>query len=100
MGMTPNRTVVTGGTGTKTILAGNNARKGATIQNTSSAALFLLLDGGVTANSTTAHSVQVAANERYDLPAYQSNGNTETYLGQILGAWAATAGQALVTEWT
>jgi len=100
MGMTPNRTTVTGSTATQTILAANNARKAATIQNTSSAALFLLLDGGVTVNSTSAHSVQVAANERYDLPTYQTNGNTETYLGQILGTWASTAGQAQVTEWT
>lgn len=74
-----------------TILAANSKRRGASIQNTSTAILYLLLGGG-TATATTAHSVQMASNTYYEIPF--------GFTGAITGIWAAANGQANVTEFT
>lgn len=98
--MTPTLTTVADAAASTTILAGNNGRRGAMIQNTSSAILYLRLDGG-TADATTGHSVQVAANGHYVLPSFEVNGRTVCYTGAITGIWASdSTGSANVTEWT
>lgn len=83
------QTSVPSNTASVTILAANPARRGASIQNTSTAILYLLLGGG-TATATTAHSVQMAANTYFEVPF--------GFTGAITGIWAAANGQANITE--
>lgn len=74
-----------------TLLAANTARKGASIQNTSTAILYVLLSSG-TATATTSHSVQMASNTYYEVPF--------GYTGAITGIWASANGSANMTEFT
>jgi len=97
--MTPTLSTVGDTTTSTTILASNGARLGAIIQNTSTAILYLRLDGG-TATATTGHSIQLAAITSYTLPTITTNGATLCYRGTITGVWATDAGgSANVTEW-
>jgi hypothetical protein len=75
-----------------TILAANGNRVGAVITNTDTAILYLRLDGGTVTAAN--HSVQIAANGRYEVP-YQ-------FSGLITGIWAGSSGSghANVTEFT
>lgn len=75
-----------------TILASNTARKGMTVYNDSTAILYLALTS--TAASTTAYTVQMAANSYFELPFVQR------YTGTITGIWASATGNARVTEMT
>lgn len=84
---TPTQTSVVGSATTVTVLAANNARKGATVFNDSSAVLYLKL--GATA-STTSYTLQIAANGYYEVPF--------GYVGIIDGIWASATGNARVTE--
>ena len=77
-----------------TILASNASRKGATVYNDSSAILYLALAN--TTSSTTAYSVQIAANGYYELPVNQGG----VYTGVLKGIWASATGNARVTELT
>lgn len=72
-----------------TILAANLARRGASISNTSTAILYLLLGGG-TATATTSHTVQMATNTYYEVPF--------GFTGAITGIWASANGSANITE--
>jgi hypothetical protein len=81
-----------------TIIANNPKRRGLTITNTSTAILYLNLQGG-TATATTAHAIQIPANGSYDLPRFATNHGDECYTGVITGIWASANGQANVTEW-
>lgn len=72
---------------TGTLLAANQGRRGATIYNDSSAALYLKL--GATA-STTSFTALVAAAGYYEVPF--------GYCGVIDGIWASANGNARVTE--
>ena len=75
----------------KTILAANPARRGASIMNTSTDTLFLLLGGG-TADTTVTHSVRLATNTYYEVPF--------GFTGAITGISSGTNGAANVTEYT
>lgn len=77
-----------------TILASNASRKGATVYNDSSVVLYLALAN--TTSSTTAYSVQIAANGYYELPVNQGG----VYTGVLKGIWASATGNARVTELT
>lgn len=70
------------------LLGANTKRKTLIIQNTSTAILYVLLGGG-TANATTAHSIQMAANTNVIL---------EGFTGAVSGIWASANGQANLTE--
>lgn len=98
MAVRPSFSTVASSASSVAIVANNPQRRGLTITNTSTAILYLNLLGG-TATATTAHSIQIASNGRYDLPAFEGNGNTECYTGAITGIWASANGQANVTEW-
>lgn len=71
------------------LLSANTRRAGASIQNTSTAILYLLLGGG-TATATTAHSVQIPSNGYYEVPY--------GFTGAISGIWASANGSANITE--
>lgn len=74
------------------ILASNPQRKGASIVNTSTAILYLRMDGG-TATATTGHSVQLEEGDYFEVPY--------GYTGAITGIWASDAGGAAnVSEYT
>lgn len=75
-----------------TILASNASRKGMTVYNDSTAILYLALTSG--AASTTAYTIQMAANSYYEIPFEQM------YTGTITGIWASANGNARVTELT
>jgi len=72
-----------------TLLAANAGRKGATIQNDSSAILYVKF--GTTA-STTSYTIQMAANSYYEVPF--------AYTGRMDGIWASATGNARITELT
>lgn len=77
------------------ILAANANRRGGTIYNDSTAALYLSL--GTTAASTTSFTVVLAGNGSgiggfYELPS--------GFTGQVRGIWASANGFARVTELT
>lgn len=75
-----------------TILAANPQRKGASIVNTSTATLYLRMDGG-TATTTTGHNVQLIQGNYFEVPF--------GYTGLITGIWASDAGGAAnVAEYT
>lgn len=78
-------------TSSVSILAANSRRRGGSIMNTSSAILYLRMDGG-TATATTGHSVQMAANTYFEIPF--------GYTGAISGIWASVNGQANCVEYT
>lgn len=72
------------------ILAANVNRRGATIENDSTAALNLLLGSGI--SSATVRTLQIAAGGYYEVPF--------GYTGAIKGIWTAANGAARVTEFT
>jgi len=72
------------------LLAANPQRRGASIQNTSTAILYVRIGGG-TADITTGHSVQMASNTYFEIPA--------GYTGAITGIWASANGSANMTEY-
>ena len=73
-----------------TILAANESRLGATIYNSSTANLYLLL--GTSAASTDIYTVILVPGAYYETPY--------NYIGQINGIWdaASTTGAAQCTE--
>jgi hypothetical protein len=70
-----------------TLLASNTARKGSTVQNDSSSALYVKLGA---AASTASYTCLMAAGSYYETPY--------GYTGIITGVWVSAAGAALVTE--
>lgn len=87
---TANITSVSSSASSVAILAANPNRRGASVVNTSSAILYLRMDGG-TATATTGHSVQMASNTYFEVPF--------GYTGAISGIWASSNGQANITEY-
>jgi len=71
------------------LITANVARKGLSIQNTSTAILYVLLGGG-TATATTSHSVQIPSNGYYEVPY--------GFTGAVSGIWASANGSANLTE--
>ena len=67
------------------ILAENKKRKGASIVNTSTATLYLRMDGG-TATTTTGYNVPLVQGGYFEIPF--------GYTGLITGIWASDAGGA------
>lgn len=77
----------------KTILAANNDRLGATIWNASTAILYLDLDSAPDAvASANKYTVALQPGDYYECP-YR-------YTGKVVGVWAAQNGSALVRELT
>lgn len=72
-----------------TILAANDARKGALVYNESTAVLYLALS--IVTSDATHYSVQVPASGSFIL----GDGD---YIGVIKGFWASANGSAVVTE--
>lgn len=72
------------------LLAANLARRGASIQNTSTAILYVLV-GTTAATVTTAHSVQIPSNGYWEIPY--------GYTGALTGIWASANGSANMTEY-
>lgn len=84
-------TSVDSATTSTSLLAANADRKGATILNTDTNALYVDLSGGTA--SATAYSVNLAQNASYDVPY--------GYTGAITGIWAGDGtGAALITEFS
>lgn len=73
-----------------TILASNANRVGGSVYNDSTAILYLLAGSGT--SSTTNYSLQLAANDYFEIPAH--------YTGVLKGIWASATGNARVTEFT
>lgn len=75
------------------ILAANEDRVGALIENQSSAILYLLLNSGTASVAAGGYSVSLSQNETFEVPA--------GYTGAINGIWASDAGgYANITEFT
>jgi hypothetical protein len=87
---TPVRTSVAGSASSGTILAANGNRRGATIYNDSTAALYLAF-GGVGMSSSN-FTVKIASSGYYEVPF--------SYTGVISGVWESATGSARVTEVT
>lgn len=68
-----------------TLLASNHQRKGASIVNTSTAVLYIRMDGG-TATTTTGYNVALTQGGYFEVPF--------GYTGLITGIWASDAGGA------
>jgi len=82
-------------TSSTTVLAANADRKGATFYNDSGAILYLGLSA--TAVSTSAYTLQIAAQGYFELPLNDGG----VYTGICLGIWASDAGGSVrVTELT
>jgi len=73
-----------------TVLASNANRLGAIVYNDSTQILYLLLASGTSSSSN--YSVQLAANDYYEVPAF--------YTGVIKGIWTSANGNARVTEFS
>jgi hypothetical protein len=73
------------------IFPANGRSGGRTIQNESSAILYLAF--GSTPASLTDYTVQIAAGAYYEFPV------TRYYGGEVRGIWAAANGNARCTEW-
>ena len=73
-----------------TVLASNANRLGAIVYNDSTQILYLLLASGKSSSSN--YSVQLAANDYYEVPAF--------YTGVIKGIWTSANGNARVTEFS
>jgi hypothetical protein len=84
---TPTQTSVAGSASSVSLLAANNARKGATITNDSTAILYVKL--GATA-SVTSYTVKMQTDAYYEVPF--------GYVGAIDGIWASATGNARITE--
>jgi hypothetical protein len=91
MGMahTPALTSVASAASSTSLLAANVNRIGATVFNDSTATLYLALN---TSASTTAYTVQMAANGYYEVPY--------GYDGAVFGIWSSAVGNARLTEFT
>lgn len=89
---TPTVTSVGDSASSVTILAANTNRLGATVQNDSSAVLYLLLGTGPA--TTTNYTVRMVQNAYFEVPY--------DYVGIITGIWASDPndGAARVTELT
>jgi len=87
---TGTQTSVTGAAADTQLLAANANRRGTTVNNDSTAVLYLLLADAV--SSTTNYSVKVAAAGYIELPY--------AYTGKVKGIWASATGAARVTEFT
>lgn len=74
----------------KTILAANEKRRGASVMNTSTDVLYLLLSATGTVDVTAVHTVRLASNAYYEVPF--------GYKGRITGISSGTNGAANVTE--
>jgi len=72
------------------LIAANTRRKAIIFQNTSTAILYIYLNGAAgAATATTAHSLQLASNASYAI---------EGFTGSASGIWAAANGQVNITE--
>lgn len=80
---------VAGSASSVTLIAANTSRKGATIQNDSTAILYVKF--GSTASSTS-YTVLMQPQSYYEVPG--------GYTGIITGIWASATGNARVTELT
>lgn len=89
---TPTQTSVAGSASSVSLLAANNARKGAVITNDSSAVLYIKL--GTTA-STTSYTVTLAGSASAPFSSYEVPFG---YVGAIDGIWASATGNARITE--
>lgn len=87
---TATQSSVTAAAADTVILVANTNRKGATIENDSTAALNLLLGSGT--SSATVRTLQIAAGGYYEVPF--------GYTGAIKGIWTSATGAARVTEFT
>lgn len=87
---TATSTNVSANTSSVTLLAANTSRKGATIFNDSTVALYLKL--GTSANPSTSFTVLMVANAYYEVPF--------NYIGIISGIWTVSVGYARVVELT
>lgn len=74
-----------------TLLAANDARRGAVVVNDSTATLYLKLGS---AASTTSYSYRLDPGGQWEMPS------SWTYTGLIAGIWSAASGDARVTELT
>ncbi len=91
---TPAQTSVAGSATSVSLLAANNARKGATITNDSSAVMYLKL--GATA-STTSYTATLAGSTGAPFAYYEVPFG---YVGAIDAIWASATGNARITELT
>ena len=82
-----NITSVSGSASNTTLLASNASRRGASVYNDSSAALYVKL--GATA-STSSFTIKLSQDGYYEVPF--------SYTGVIDGIWASATGNARVTE--
>jgi hypothetical protein len=93
--LTPGRTAtstitsVAGAATSTQLLASNTSRTGAYFYNDSTAILYLAF---ATSASTTAYTVQMAAQTFYEMPTIP------VYTGAIFGIWASAAGNCRITE--
>lgn len=83
-------TTVSSSASSVSLLAANVKRAGVSVQNTSTAILYLLVGGG-TATATTAHSVQIPSNGYWEAPY--------GFTGALSGIWASANGSANITEY-
>lgn len=87
---TGTQTSVAASTTAGTVLASNANRLGAAVYNDSTGTLYMLAAAGTA--STTAYTVQMAANSYYETPF--------RYTGIITGVWTVSSGAARVTAYT
>lgn len=85
-----NVTTVASSASSVSLISANIRRAGVTVQNTSTAILYILVGGG-TATATTAHSVQVPSNGYWEAPY--------GFTGALSGIWASANGSANITEY-
>lgn len=78
---------VAGSASSVTLLASNTDRRGATIQNDSTAILYVKFGS---AASTTSYTIKMAADSYYEIPF--------GYTGIITGIWSSATGSARITE--
>lgn len=73
------------------IATANTNRRGISVQNTSTAILYLLVGGTAPATATTNHSVQIPSNGYWEAPY--------GFTGALTGIWASANGSANITEY-
>ena len=83
-------TTVASSASSVSLIAANSHRRGVSVQNTSTAILYLLVGGG-TATATTAHSVQIPSDGYWEAPY--------GYTGALSGIWGSANGSANITEY-
>ncbi len=82
-------TNVAGSATSVSILALNTARKGMTLYNDSSSAMYLAY---APSSSITAYTVKIPANNLFEMPA------TPVYIGAMSALWDTATGNARITE--